>query len=460
MSDEHPDPVLPENAEPKVPTRERLIEAAQSMMADGGEQAVSLVGAATMVGVSRSTAHHHFRTRADLVKAVREDPKRMAGRYTGGPLPKMTPDENVARVASLDTAVARTLAFEILEGRDGPGANFEQIRASLIQRQAEGLLRPNVDIEMGALHLLAWNIFPPAMISSMALPLEEEQHLMHRLGVDFVHALSRSFFDWSENSEVQDFIARTKRNDPAQWGSSLDRAARDIEPHSSPPDEVIRDDADARPGQKPPSDSTGNKNAAGRETRRRLIESALTLMSEGGVAAVSLSKAAALIPVARTTAHSHFRTRGQLIEAAHKELWQDLPEPVYGELNLDLFDPNNTVDEFAQVDERLLRIWSYDLLEGDVLTHPQFHSVVRRIKVFSRDDRFYPNADLPIAALLGLTQGLIMPVLAARLGRTVGEAQDVKIRFAQEAARIWATSYVDYNRHPDIRQWLNDRGMV
>ena len=51
-------------------SREALLEAARQIVAEGGLEALTVVGVAQRAGLNRSTAYQHFRTRDDLVRAV------------------------------------------------------------------------------------------------------------------------------------------------------------------------------------------------------------------------------------------------------------------------------------------------------------------------------------------------------------------------------------------------------
>jgi AcrR family transcriptional regulator len=51
-------------------SRDALLEAARQMVAEGGMEALTVVGVAQRAGLNRSTAYQHFRTRDALVRAV------------------------------------------------------------------------------------------------------------------------------------------------------------------------------------------------------------------------------------------------------------------------------------------------------------------------------------------------------------------------------------------------------
>src|SRR3546814_18730465 len=57
-------------------TRRRLTNIAREMMAEGGEQTISLVEVAERAGVTRGTVYHHFRCRNELIRAASDSLER------------------------------------------------------------------------------------------------------------------------------------------------------------------------------------------------------------------------------------------------------------------------------------------------------------------------------------------------------------------------------------------------
>ena len=53
----------------KAATREAILEAARTVLASGGPEALSLSRVANLAGINRGTAYQHFGTRDELVKA-------------------------------------------------------------------------------------------------------------------------------------------------------------------------------------------------------------------------------------------------------------------------------------------------------------------------------------------------------------------------------------------------------
>lgn len=55
---------------PASPTRERIVENADTLFYEGGYEATSFAGIANAVGISRGNFYHHFKTKDDILDAV------------------------------------------------------------------------------------------------------------------------------------------------------------------------------------------------------------------------------------------------------------------------------------------------------------------------------------------------------------------------------------------------------
>jgi AcrR family transcriptional regulator len=147
----------------------RIREAALRLFAKSGVSAVSIRDVARAAGVSPGAVQHHFRSKARLRRAVEASVIRRATEVFGSPIGGETPSENTARMGSRlsefvrdNPALFAYIGRSLLEGDASGFALFEAL-FRLVRAQADSVaeasfLRPDVDRDWSALHLILIDI--------------------------------------------------------------------------------------------------------------------------------------------------------------------------------------------------------------------------------------------------------------------------------------------------------------
>jgi AcrR family transcriptional regulator len=162
-------------------TRERLLAAAIELMAEGGEGAVTLAGAAERAGVTRGTAYHHFKGRDDLVAEMHASLEKQLLRLSDGSRVFTNPYGLIPKLAAEDESFLRSRLYRILE--QGPLADPRTVTLLERFRSPEGRrrLRPGVDPDAVAFIAAAMDMAGLMMISK-GETVEQRRRLADRFG--------------------------------------------------------------------------------------------------------------------------------------------------------------------------------------------------------------------------------------------------------------------------------------
>lgn len=99
-------------------SRAALLRAARELVADRGMEALTIVAVAQRAGLNRSTAYQHFRSREDLVDAVRIEFGREVHRIFSEPRPVGEQIDFFVHYFRDHPDIARTWLFRLLSDRD------------------------------------------------------------------------------------------------------------------------------------------------------------------------------------------------------------------------------------------------------------------------------------------------------------------------------------------------------
>lgn len=147
----------------------RIRDAALRAFATCGVTGTSIRDVAKAAAVSPGLVQHHFRSKAGLRRAVDEFVIQRAVEAFGQPLPGSSPEQNArqlgARIAEFirtNPAVFAYIGRSLLED-DAPGGKLLDhllvlARAQVDQLAAKQLLRPDLDHDWAALHVILINI--------------------------------------------------------------------------------------------------------------------------------------------------------------------------------------------------------------------------------------------------------------------------------------------------------------
>lgn len=173
-------------------TRETILEAARTVLASDGPEALSLSKVAHLAGINRGTAYQHFQTREDLIKAaVASVSDLLSQRVFGG----LGVDED-GRVQSIEQrpiyeviaklvdfavenpALGRIWLYETLSsGNPGADIFFRQFKEGTRGLAASELSQNGIDVEALSVLMLAGYFLWPEWVRAHA-ETEEERHAM------------------------------------------------------------------------------------------------------------------------------------------------------------------------------------------------------------------------------------------------------------------------------------------
>lgn len=183
----------PRRRRPAAEARERILEAAQKRLAEGGPEAIRLADLAADLGISHPAILHHFGSRDGLMQALEERAMRAlqtdlleATGFTADAL------ERVARTLG-DEGHARLLAWWVMSGGAGGHRDLDwgMLRdlADALHAERESAAReagappPDRDDSIFAIRLAAAALFGEALIGGLltrSAGLEDEEETSRR----------------------------------------------------------------------------------------------------------------------------------------------------------------------------------------------------------------------------------------------------------------------------------------
>lgn len=175
-----------------VSTRADILEAALTLLAKDGLEAVSLSGVAALAKVNRGTAYQHFETRESLLaaalqlvsermfEAVFGDADVLAERDVKK-VDMVETTESLARFAMENTELCRIWLMQLLAMPDPSRDPFWREYSGSIGRFAQtDLAEPGIDVDVWALISLAGQFLWPVWSRSQERGAREKEHLVER----------------------------------------------------------------------------------------------------------------------------------------------------------------------------------------------------------------------------------------------------------------------------------------
>lgn len=169
-------------------TRRRMLRAAAQLIAENGDPAVTISAVSEMAGITRRAAYHHFASRDELLAAVREDLNEQLFKSLEGRQDYLEPRHLLVALAEEDETVLKFHIFEMLNRGLQDNIIYQKICTSLKQQQKQGLIKPEIDIEMFALISMSAAFFGAVNAMSLAKTKTER----HRIAQRFLKELERS----------------------------------------------------------------------------------------------------------------------------------------------------------------------------------------------------------------------------------------------------------------------------
>jgi AcrR family transcriptional regulator len=176
-------------------TREAILEAAREVLAQDGQEGLSVAQVAQLAGVNRGTAYQHFQTREQLIeataawvseklfRAVFGEPARARasdGAEVGSDDVALVNDRLVA-FAMENPALARVWLFEVLRSKRPSSDPFWRQYASTFERFAKTKrAQPGIDTEVLSVLFLAGTFIWPVWARAHARSARERRDMAER----------------------------------------------------------------------------------------------------------------------------------------------------------------------------------------------------------------------------------------------------------------------------------------
>lgn len=206
-------------------TRADIIEAALTLLAKDGPEAISLSAVAVLAGVNRGTAYQHFETRENLVAAsLAEVSQRMFRAVFGDPetigerdvekVDMIATTERMASFAMENTDLCRIWLLQLLASPDPSADPFWREYVGSIGRFAQTpMAEPDIDVEVWSVISLVGNFLWPVWARAHSHSDAERGALKDRLTHEMLRLSLRGTLNKDNNSNVAEWLS-ADRNKP------------------------------------------------------------------------------------------------------------------------------------------------------------------------------------------------------------------------------------------------------
>ncbi|HEX7857988.1 MAG TPA: TetR/AcrR family transcriptional regulator [Sphingobium sp.] len=173
-------------------TREVILEAARTLLAKYGPEALSLSEVAHLAGVNRGTAYQHFETREKLIQATADwvadklfhevfgDSKTVEEREVEQ-VDVADLSDRLAAFAMRNPELCRIWLLQLLSSPEPENDRFwREYQGSLARFTRTDLAQPGVDSEVLSVLMLAGAFLWPVWAQSHAKDQDERENLRHR----------------------------------------------------------------------------------------------------------------------------------------------------------------------------------------------------------------------------------------------------------------------------------------
>lgn len=216
----------------KAATREAILEAARTVLASDGPDALSLTKVANLAGINRGTAYQHFETREDLIKATvawvsthlsatifGEVGVDESGHFEGGagerPLYEVV--EGLVDFAVDNPALCRIWLFEVLAS-DNPAEDpfFRQFKESTREMAESEIAQEGIDPEALSVLMLAGYFLWPVWVDSHAKTKKERENMKTRMRREVLRLCLRGVVKTDENPHVLENVRKREKQRTGQ----------------------------------------------------------------------------------------------------------------------------------------------------------------------------------------------------------------------------------------------------
>jgi AcrR family transcriptional regulator len=170
-------------------------------------------------------------------------------------------------------------------------------------------------------------------------------------------------------------------------------------------------------------------------THRDIIETAVRLISQRGVDAVSIAALAREMGINRTTMYYHFKTREQLIKAVTTWSSEQLTKGLNSHAPQD--ERIDYITRFVLDNPELIKLWIEDLISvGDIRArYPLWDTLVKGIKATVAGEPGHP-IDAEVYCVILLTSAIIGPRVMRNSVCPDADTETIVRRFRLEQQRL------------------------
>jgi AcrR family transcriptional regulator len=184
-----------------ISSRAALLEAARSLFAERGPEALTVVEVARRAGLNRSTAYQHFKTRDDLVRAVGDAFAREVRALFARPRTLGDQIESFVHYIRGRPDISRLWMYYLLGDRNENAAGWEDYIRAMERLASSPKTRDGIDPEMlgviGMTSALVWSLMVRQRTDSNDAALEQTQRFARELKRLFLFGALRPE-DWPE----------------------------------------------------------------------------------------------------------------------------------------------------------------------------------------------------------------------------------------------------------------------
>ena len=179
-------------------TREAILEAARAVLAQDGEEGLSVAEVAQRAGVNRGTAYQHFQTREQLIEATTQwvsdklfhavygDAAEVAARRASGTGIDLV-TEHLADFAMDNPELGRAWLFELLSSRRPANDRFwREYETSFEQLAQTEAAQPGIDTEVVSVLTLAGMFLWPVWARAHTRTVKERQQMAKRFSREVI----------------------------------------------------------------------------------------------------------------------------------------------------------------------------------------------------------------------------------------------------------------------------------
>jgi AcrR family transcriptional regulator len=181
-------------------------------------------------------------------------------------------------------------------------------------------------------------------------------------------------------------------------------------------------------------------------TREAILHAALEVLAEGGKGALSVAQVAHRAGVSRGTAHEHFQTRVQLLEATATWMTKKLCDASFGDPavaddqtaeRVSMEHLTHHLASLAMENPGLGRVWLFELMSSRRPTNDFFWRQYKtKLERFANVEFAQPGIDVEIAAVLTIAGCFLWPIWNRADIRSAKDRKHLAQRFAREIGRM------------------------